>query len=453
MQRDKIDFENGNVAKLFRQMLIPTLLGTLSMSAMTAIDGIIVGHGVGPYGVAAVNIVVPIYQIMSGLGLMLGIGCSVVASIHLAQHKPKVARLNITQSLCFATIVASMICLWMLLFPHLTAKTLGSSPELMDDVVDYMLWLIPGFIFEMFSMIGLFVIRLDGAPRYAMWCNIIPAVLNAILDYVFIFPFGMGVKGAAIATSMCMVLGGIMALYYILSRAQTLRIEMPKFSHKSLRLSLRNIGYQCRIGVSSLMGELSLAILIYMGNVIFMRYLGNDGVGAFGIACYYTPFFFMVGNAIAQSAQPIISYNYGIQRWKNVAHVRRLLLYTSFVCGAAVALMFLFAPTLLVGLFIDSASPAAKIAIEGFPIYATGIVFFILNVAIIGYYQSIERIQRATLFVVLRGLIFLIPAFMLLPAMFGGKAIWFAMPATEAATLLVIVTLLLFDRRRGANRS
>lgn len=439
MKRDAIDFESGQISVLFRKLLIPTLLGTLSMSAMTAIDGMIVGHGVGPIGVAAVNIVVPIYQLMSGLALMVGAGCSVVAAIHLSHGKLRVARLNITQALVAAAAVATLIAA--LIFANLeeVALLLGASPTLLKHVVEYTEWLMPGFIFEMFGIIGLFIIRLDGAPRYAMWCNIIPAVLNAILDWLFVFPLDMGVKGAGVATGICMTLGGVMALGYLLRASSRLHVVLPKMSLKSLRLSLRNVGYQCRVGASSLMGELSLAVLIYIGNIVFMRYLGDDGVGAFGISCYYTPFFFMVGNAIAQSAQPIISYNYGRQRLAQVATTRRLLLLTSLLFGLIVAAMFVFMPELLVALFVDSTTVAAQIAIEGFPYYALGVVFFILNVAIIGYYQSIERVGRATLFVLLRGLVLIIPCFMLLPAWLGVKGIWLAMPTAEALTFMVVM--------------
>lgn len=450
MKRDVIDFENGEVSTLFRRLLIPTLLGTLAMSAMTAIDGIIVGHGVGAIGVAAVNIVVPIYQIMSGLALMVGAGCSVVASIHLSQGRLKVARLNVTQALLFAATVAALIVGLIAIFPVHTARILGASDTLLPHVLKYMLWLLPSFVFEMFGIIGLFVIRLDGAPRYAMWCNIVPAVLNALLDWLFIFPLGMGVEGASIATSLCITLGGIMSLVYLLNGRNNLHMVLPKWSIKSLRLSLRNVGYQCRIGFSSLMGELSLAVLIFVGNIIFMRYLGDDGVGAFGIACYYTPFFFMVGNAIAQSAQPIISYNYGAERWNLVREVRSMLLRTSLAVGVVVAILFVAIPRTLVGLFVDVDSAAGMLAIEGFPYYATGVVFFILNVAIIGYYQSIERTRQATLLVLLRGLIFVLPCFMLLPKMFGISGIWLAMPVSETLTLAVVLIMSFVARTKRA---
>lgn len=443
MERDAIDFEKERVSVLFRKLLIPTLLGTISISAVTAIDGIFVGHGVGADGVAAVNIVVPIYQIISGLGLMIGAGCSVVASIHLSRQNTRVAQLNISQAIILTSLLTFLLCVSVMTFPEQTARLLGSSDTLMPQVVDYIHCIMPCFVFDMWSMIGLFIIRLDGSPRYAMWCNIIPAVLNAVLDWLFIFPLGMGVKGAAIATSLSIIVGGIMALVYLIFFANSLKLIPLKISKKSIRLALRNIGYQCKIGSSSLFGELTLAVLVFLGNLIFMKYLGDAGVGAFGIACYYAPFFFMVGNAVAQSAQPIISYNYGISRWKEIREARKLLIGTSISIGLFVALLFIFIPDKLVALFVDTTSEAGQIAIEGFPYFATGIVFFILNVAIVGYYQSVEQIKRATVFVFLRGFALLLPSFILLPKLLGTKGIWLAMPLAEVTTTLLIGILFL----------
>lgn len=439
MKTDAIDFERDRVSTLFRKLLIPTLLGSISISAVTIIDGIFVGHGVGADGVAAVNIVVPIYMIMSGIGMMIGAGCSVVTSILLSRQNVKVARLNISQAVAFTSIVAFVLCVVVLVFPTQTASLLGASDTLMPQVLDYLRWIMPNFLFQMWSEIGLFVIRLDGSPRYAMWCNIIPAALNVVLDWVCIFPLGLGVKGAAIATTISIATGGVMALVYMLFFAKKLRLLSLKLSRKSMMLAGRNIGYHCKIGSSSLLGELTLSVFIFVGNLVFMKYLGDEGVGAFGIACYYAPFFYMMGNAIAQSAQPIISYNYGVSRWKEIAETRKLLLSTSIAVGAIVALLFIFIPDQLVALFVDRSSVAGQLAIEGFPYFASGIIFFILNVAFVGYYQSVEQIKWATIFVFLRGFVLLIPSFIFLPQLLGTVGIWLAMPLAEMATLILIL--------------
>ena len=438
MNRDNIDFKDGKVSALFRKMLIPTLLGALSICAVTAIDGILIGHGVGAEGVAAVNIVVPIYQIMAGIGLMVGMGCSVAVSIHISKNNIKVARINLTQAIWGTSLFILLLCGLILIAPEYSAKILGASDSLLPQVTDYIIWIMPSFIFQMWSMIGLFIIRLDGSPRYAMWCNIIPASLNAILDWLFIFPLDMGVKGAAIATGISIVFGGFMAIYYLLFRYKDLGIIWLKISKKSIALAIRNITYHCKIGSSTLLGEATMAVLIFVGNIVFMRYLGDDGVGAFGIACYYMPFFFMVGNAIAQSAQPIISYNYGIEQWDKIVKTRIIIIKYAIFCGVLVSALFIFFPEELVALFVDANSEAGTIATEGFPYLATGILFFIINIVIIGYYQSIEKMKRATLIVLLRGFIILIPCFIILPLIFGEIGIWLAMPVTELITLFAV---------------
>lgn len=439
MNNQAIDLKNGSVPVLFRKLLIPTLLGSISVSAVTAIDGIFVGHGVGTDGVAAVNIIVPLYQVISGIGLMVGTGCSVVASINVARQNIMAARQNITQTISITSLLTTFLCLFFIIFPSHTATILGASDTLMPQVTDYLIWIAPGFVVEMWSIIGLFVIRLDGSPRYAMWCNIIPALLNVLFDWLFIFVFDLGVKGAAMATSISLVAGGIMAIAYLAGAAESLKLVMPAISQKEIITAIRNMGIQCKIGASSLFGELTMAVLIFVGNLTFMKYIGDTGVGAFGIACYYAPFFFMVGNAIAQSAQPIISYNYGISRKKEIRQALSLLLITSLAIGVTVALLFFAVPHKLVALFVDTDSISGQIAIIGFPYFAVGIVFFILNVAITGYCQSVEQIKKASLIVMLRGFILLIPSFILLPKLFGTEGIWLAMPLAELATTLLFL--------------
>ena len=245
----------------------------------------------------------------------------------------------------------------------------------MPLVRDYMPWIFVTCMFQAWCGIGLFVVRLDGAPQYAMWCNVIPGLLNVVLDYLFIFPLGMGVRGAAIATCISCATGGVMVIGYLGFFASTLRLIRLKFSRKSLALTIRNIGYQCKIGISALLGEATMGVLMLTGNLVFMHYMGDDGVGAFSIACYYCPFVFMIGNAIAQSAQPIISYNYGLGSSLRVVATERLAIMSAIICGVIVTATFTLAPSAMVHLFLDGDTPAAGIAVEGFPYFSAAFVF------------------------------------------------------------------------------
>ncbi|MBD5213678.1 MAG: MATE family efflux transporter [Bacteroidales bacterium] len=427
MQRDSIDLGTVKIPRLFRLYLIPTLLGMLSLCAVTATDGIFVGRGVGSDALAAVNICIAPTMVMMGISLMLGVGASVVSSIHLASGNVKAARLNVTQALATVSVIVALFLLLTLSYIDDTGRLLGSSDCLMPLVRDYMPWIFVCCLFQSWCGIGLFVVRLDGSPKYAMWCNVIPGLLNIILDYIFIFPLQMGIRGAAIATCISCVAGGVMVMGYLGFFAHTLRLIRIKLSHRSLMLTLRNIGYQCKIGISALLGEATMGVLMLMGNLVFMRYIGNDGVGAFSIACYYCPFVFMIGNAIAQSAQPIISYNYGSGDKSRVVATERLAILAALVCGVAVTFAFVFAPSAMVHLFLDDNLPAAKIAIKGFPIFSVAFVAFIFNLTAIGYFQSVERVMPSIVFALLRGMVFLVPAFILLPMICGETGIWLAL--------------------------
>lgn len=448
MDRDAIDLSTLNVFTLFRKYFVPTLLGMLGMSAVTAIDGIFVGHGVGSDGIAAINICIPLLMLFTGFGLMVGAGCSVVASIQLSRGKSKSARLNVTQALLFVTVVSLIPSVLMMIYPEHTARLLGSSEYLLLKVTDYLLWFVPSWVFQIWITVSLFLIRLDGSPRLAMLCSLVSAVINVVLDWLFIFPFGWGVMGAAFATSISIIVGGVMAIVYLLFYARRLRLYLPKLSYKSLRLTIRNLDYQCRIGFSALLGEATLAVLMFVGNQVFMSYLGDDGVGAFGIACYYIPFVFMVGNAIAQSAQPIISYNFGLGYQDRVTGTERIALLTAVVCGAVVTLVFTVYPDLLVGLFVNPENEAARIAINGFPYFSAGFVCFVVNIAAVGYFQSIERIRPAIVFASLRGAVFLIPSFILLPELLEVAGIWLALPFSEFLTSMAVLAFFLVGRKK-----
>ncbi len=441
MKRDAIDLGTLNVSTLFRKYFVPTLFGMLSMSAVTAVDGIYVGHGIGSDGIAAINICIPLLMLFTGVGLMVGAGVSVVASIHLSRGKIEAARINVSQALLFVTLVGLVPSILMMAYPSGTARLLGASEYLTPLVKEYMLWFIPSLLFQMWCSVCLFIIRLDGAPKLAMMCNVLSALITVVLGYLFIFPLGWGLKGAALAATLGLLIGSVTGLVYLFCFAKTLRPYRVKWSIKSMRLSFRNLGYQCRIGSSALLTEATMAVLMFVGNHMFMKYLGDNGVGAFGIACYYTPFVFMVGNAIAQSAQPIISYNFGLGHRNRVRTTERIALLTAVVCGVVLTAAFSLFPDILVGLFINTENPAARMAIEGFPYFSAAFVFFIFNLTVIGYYQSLEKMRHATVLALLRGFIFLIPSFILLPKAIGAHGIWLALCLSELLTTLTIAII------------
>lgn len=447
MQRDSIDFGTTPVDSLFRRFLLPTVLGMVSSAIFIITDGIFVGKGIGSDALAAVNIVAPIYMLVTGIALMFGLGGSVVASINLSQGKTRVANINITQSLVVPILLLVVFNALVLIFPSQVLYMLGTPSELIDSAREYLVWftafLIPLAVFD----ILMFIVRLDGSPNFVMICNISAAGTNIILDYLFIFHFGWGLAGAAVATGIGYILGAAVMLWYMFYRRQTLSFVRLKLSPKSLRLTLRNTGYMIFLGFPTFLGEAAISLLMIVGNYAFVRYIGKDGVAAYSIACYIFPIIFMVYNGIVQAAQPIISYNYGIGEDQRASRALHLAVRTALACGIVVFAFTWFFSEALAGMFLSPDAPAYALAVTGLPLFAAGYPFFGINLIIIGYYQSIERGKLATGLTIMRGIVLIILCFNILPLIWGVEGIWLSVPVAEALETILLLVILRRARR------
>ncbi|MDE7389090.1 MAG: MATE family efflux transporter [Muribaculaceae bacterium] len=452
LDRDKLDFGRGNVGTLFRALFFPTLIGMIFNSVLTLVDGMFVGHGAGANGIAAVNIVAPLFMLTTGIGLMLGIGASVVASIRLSEDNVKAARIIMTQSFAAGLVLIGAIVAGALLWPRATVYALGCSPELEANALSYLRPLMPGLPFLLVQCVGMMLIRLDGSPRYAMWSQLVPATINIALDYIMIFPLGMGVAGAASATSISCGLGGIMVLAYFVCKADKLRFYRLKLSVTSLLLTMRNVGYMARIGFATFLTECAMGIMMFTGNYAFMKLQGEAGVAAYSIACFLFPVVFSIANAVAQSAQPIISYNYGAGADGRISQALRVALLTAVACGLVVTTGLWFGAGQIVSAFLSPSEPAYAIATHGVPLFATCAVFFAVNITFIGYYQSIEEAGESIVYTMLRGVVFLVPSFLTLPALLGSDGLWLAIPLAELLTLAVIISVRAWRRSRTAGK-
>lgn len=441
MLKDSIDFGSMHIPTLFRKLLIPTVLGMVFSAIFIITDGIFVGKGIGSDALAAVNITAPLFLINTGVALMFGIGASVVASIHLSHNKPKVARINVTQAIIVSSLLLIAYAIVILCNIEQVAFLLGSSERLLPLAVEYMHWFVPFLVFSALLSSGMFFVRLDGSPNYAMVCNIIPALINIFLDYLFIYVFRWGMFGAALATSLGYIVGALMILCYLLQKQHIIHLERIKLSIKSLRLTIRNVGYMIRLGLSTFLCEAAIATMMFVGNYVFISYLGEDGVAAFSIACYFFPIIFMVYNAIAQSAQPILSYNYGASQPERVRSAFRLALMTAIGCGITAFLVTELFTEHIVGLFVEQGCMAYNIALHGLPLFAAGFVCFGINIVSIGYFQSVERDRPAMTITLLRGFILVLLCFWLMPILMGVPGIWLAVPAAETVTLLFVLTI------------
>lgn len=447
MQRDSLDFKSMSVGKLFTKLLVPTIMGMAASALFTVVDGIFVGNGIGSDAMAAVNISAPIFMIITGVGLMFGMGGGILTSINLSQGKKKVANINFTQSVIALVFISLVMTLLLTIFPHKIATLFGSDEYLMDMVVEYLFWFSISLPFTVLVVALPFFIRLTN-PKISMWAMLAATVVNIILDYLFIFVFKWGLFGAAIATDIGEFVGAAIMIVYLFRHSIAIRFVWLKLSVKSLLLTLRNVGYMIKLGISVFLSEITISVMIISGNYVFMDYMGADGVAAYSVICYLFPIIFMVFNATVQSAQPIISYNYGCGQMKRSDNALRLSMLFTLAFAFSIMLLFICFTRSIVTLFIpDTASAAWGYAVAGLPLFATDYLFFGINIIIIGYYTSIERLRRAISLTVLRGILPVV-FFFTLPLLLDVNGIWLAVAAGDITTTVVIVILLIVDKVR-----
>lgn len=448
MNKEKMDFGKGDIRRLFGAMFFPTLIGMVFNSALNICDGMFVGHGVGSNALAAINIVAPLFLICTGVGLMFGIGASVIGSIRLAEGNVNAARTVMTQAYIAGALIFGTVVVVSLLFTRPLLYLMGCSPALEGLATDYLLWLLPGLLFFYLQCAGMMLIRLDGSPRYAMSVQIVGAVLNIFLDWYMVFPLGMGIKGASIATSISCVVAGSMVVAYFLFFSDKLKFRRLRLSSQGLLQGLRSTANMAKVGMATFIAELSIGVTMITGNYVFLSYLGEDGVAAFSVGCYLFPLIFSISNAVAQSSQPIISYNYGAGQPQRVRQALRIAVATACVCGVAISFGMWGGAGILSGIFLDSSAAAYALACHGLPLLGLCALPFALNITFIGYYQSCEQSLRSIVYMLLRGIIFVVPGFILLPRLCGEAGLWLAMPQAELLTLAAIAAAYALSSRK-----
>lgn len=437
--RDSIDFATEPINQLFRKMFLPTLVSMVSMVALNISDGAFVGHGAGSDALAAVNIVAPLFMVMGGIGLLFGIGSSVVASIHLAKGNPKAADINLTQGILASTIFGLVIGALIYFNQPAVCRLFGCSETLVPLACSYMKWIALMMPFNQFGMTAMFMVRLDGSPKFAMFINTGMALTNIVLDYVLIFPCQMGLQGAGIATAFSFSIFNLPVLYYLLVKSKQVHLYWLKTTMTSLKLTVRNLLYQARIGVSAFLGEIALSAVLVMGNYVFIHYLGEDGVAAYSVGCYCLPIVFMMGNAIVQSVQPIVSFAHGAGNATRLREARRIALRTAGISGVISVLILWLGAKWISATFLPIGCHAYDLCYEGLPYFSLAGLFVAINIVLVGILQSTERATSAMVFTLLRGFIFSIPCFILLPIYMGIPGLWLALPLAEGVTTIIML--------------
>lgn len=433
------DFLNKPIKQVFMRYLVPSVFATMVTSIYVLADTIIVGKGIGTIAVAALNIVLPLYNIFFGLGLLFGVGGSVLMSILRGEGDEKGSNAYFSTSLVAMCVVLALSMAFFTAFMEKIALVFGGTPETMPYIMDYMPYIVWGMGLFFFSSYLQTFIRNDGAPRLAMYAVVSGGVANIILDYVFVYNFNMGMAGAAIATVMGSGLTVVILLPHFFTKKNNLH-----FSLKGVRPSfIKNIILN---GFASFLIEVASGVTIFVFNIQLLKYAGNTGVSVYSIISNTAIVVVCLCKGINQAAQPLLSTNYGAGLYERTDKIRSLAVKVSIIICAVPVILGLVVPDFFTYIFINPDSAILSMSAPAIRIYFVGFMMLGINMVFICYFQAILKNGYSMIICLMRGLILVVAFAYIFPLFMDVTGIWLAVPAAETITMLFGIYLIYFKK-------
>ena len=422
------------------------MLGMAGLSCYILADTFFVSKALGADGLAALNLAIPVYSFIHGSGLMIGMGGGIKYSIVKSQGAAQRADQIFTNAAVLTAAIAACFFLTGLLASGPLALLLGADGtvyEMTRIYIQVILLFAPMF---MTNNLLLCFIRNDGAPQLSMAAMITGSLSNVVLDYVFMFPFGMGIFGAVFATGLAPVISILVLSPYLIRRKNQFHLRKCRISgHLALGIFSS--------GLPSLITEVSSGIVIIVFNTIILGIAGNIGVAAYGVIANLSLVVTSIYTGISQGIQPILSRSYGTGNRKGVQSILRYALTASVLVSAAVYLCVFFGADLIAAVFNSENNAVLQdIAVTGLKIYFTACVFAGFNIIISVYFTSTENALPAHVISILRGFIVIIPMAFILSAAAELLGVWAAFPATELIVSLIGAGLYLWIRAKAARK-
>lgn len=436
------DLTRGSVKGHFARYFVPTLLSNFSVSAFAFVDMFYVGKGVGADGLAVLSLALPFVIVGGVISLLLGIGGCTILGIETGRRNERAGTELFSLCVSLGAIAGVLITAVVLLFLDPIARFSGASEELLPMVKDYLLPLTATQVLYILNQIIGFFVRVDGAPNLVMGATIASNSFNIIFDYVFIFPMGMGVFGASLATGLAPAVGiAVNLLHFRKGHPHTIAFRPSKAMFSWLGRVAKN-------GFGSCVSELASAFTIFCFNNAMLRLGGDLAVSAYSVVSNLSFVVFSMCNSIGLSAQPLVGVNYGAGKGERVKR--------SLVTAYAVAVgfgLFLFAlfqlfPSQVIGVFAKAGEDALiAVGTHGLRLYSFAFLTMACNLTTIAVFQGLECSRSANLLSICKGVVFMLLGLWTLSSLLGVDGVWLTTPSSELLTFLLCIGLLIYNLR------
>lgn len=426
-----------NIGKLLLKFSVPAIIGMIVNAFYNIVDRIFIGQGVGELALSGVTITFPVSTIIMAFGMLIGIGAAALISIRLGQQRKNEADKIMGNAFILIVIIMILLTLVSLVFLEPMLKIFGASDVTLPYAKDYIYIILLGSILQNigFGLNG--IIRSEGNPKVAMLTMLIGAITNMILDPVFIFVFGLGVKGAAIATIIGQALSAIWVVFYFTKGNSVLKLKL-----KYMKLEMRIIREIFSIGMAPFFMQLAASLVTVISNNALVTHGGDVAVGAMGVISSVSMVILMPIFGINQGAQPIIGYNYGA---KSYDRVKKALKYAIIAATTITTIGFLsiqlFSPQ-IIKLF-NKNPELVSIGTKGLRTYMFMLPVIGFQIVSTNYFQAIGKAKVAMFLSLSRQVITLIPLLLIIPPIFGLNGVWYCGPTADFIASLITAIFLM----------
>ena len=442
-----MDLLTGKIKPMYFKYLTAAFGSALISSIYGVVDAAMVGQYQGPQGTAALAVVSPIWNIIYSLGLLMGIGGSVLFSTLRGESEENYKKSNeyFTAALIGTAVLGVAAWLGVIFFDRELLLLFGAEDTLLPLAQRYLFpvkFVVPSFLLT--QLMAAFL-RNDGNPGLATKAVLFGGIFNVFGDYFFVFVLDMGIMGAGRATAMGSVFSLLMMLTHFRSKKNTLRLEKPT----KLPSMLKTISVT---GFSTFFIDVAMGILTMLFNRQILKYLGTDALSVYGIIINISTFVQCCAYSIGQASQPIISTNFGAGERERIGQVLKYALGTAAVFGLIWTALAEFVPNLFVRIFMTPTEEILTIAPKIIRSYGISFLLLPLNIFSTYYFQALMKPSASFLVSVARGALISGVLIYLLPLLAGADAIWFAMPLTElVVAAYVIVMMVKYTKHLPAN--
>ena len=429
------------VSTLLRRFAVPSVIAMLVSALYNMVDQLFIGHSIGVLGNAATNVAFPLSMVCTSIGLLCGIGGAANFNLCMGRKDPEHAKSYVGNAISMLAILGVILCVAVQLFLRPMMLLFGATPDVIDYACTYTRITSIGFPFLIVTIGGSNLIRADGSPKFSMLCNLVGAIVNTILDPLFIFVFHMGMAGAALATITGQILSFALVVFY-LRGFKTLPLSLS-----DLKPNMACWARIAALGATPAFNQVAMMVVqIVMNNTL--TYYGSNSVygsdiplACAGIISKVNMLFFSFVIGISQGLQPIVSFNFGAQKYDRVKDAYKKAVFAATAISIVAFLCFQLFPRQIIGIFGSGSEEYLHFAERYFRIF---LFFTFLNgiqPVSSNFFTSIGAPKKGIFLSLTRQIIFLLPLLLIFPYLFGIDGVMYTAPIADLAAASVSIVM------------